>query len=69
MQTADNILGITLGAKITAPAPFKGEATIMGIRYYTSRNNGRTSVVADYITDDLKTAFDAVEKLVPLLIK
>jgi hypothetical protein len=55
------LAGLKINAKIKAPMPFAGEATIIGFRYYTSRNSGRTSMVADYITDDGKASFDAIE--------
>jgi hypothetical protein len=63
------ICGLSIGDTIDSPLPFTGTAEIIGFRYYTSRNNGRTSMVADYITHDLKASFDAVEKLIPLKIK
>jgi hypothetical protein len=63
------LAGLKINDRIKAPMPFKGEATIIGFRYYTSRNNGRTSMVADYITDDLKTSFDGIEKLIPLKVQ
>ena len=55
--------------RITAPWPYQGNATIIAFRHYTGRHNGRTSYVADYITDDGKEGFDAVSKLMPLRIK
>jgi hypothetical protein len=74
MMVSQNINGLKLGDKITAPVPFnfpdsKGPivtAEIMGFRYYTSRNTGRSCIVADYIMNDGKVSFDPVEKLVPL---
>ena len=62
------LAGLKINDRIKAPSPFTGEATIIGFRYYTSRNNGRTSMVADYITDDMKASFDAIEKLIPLKV-
>jgi hypothetical protein len=68
MQVSQNICGLKLGDKITAPMPFDGTAEIMGFRYYTSHNTGRTCIVADYIMNDGKVSFDPVQKLVPLKI-
>ena len=62
------LCGLKVNGKIKAPMPFSGEATIIGFRYYTSRNTGRTYMVADYITDDGKASFDSLEKLLPLKI-
>jgi len=62
------IMGLSVGDTITAPMPFTGTAEIIGFRYHTSRNNGRTYMVGDYITHDMKAAFDAVEKLIPLKV-
>ena len=62
------LAGLKINGRIKAPSPFTGEATIIGFRYYTGRHTGRTSMVADYITDDGKASFDAIEKLVPLRI-
>lgn len=58
------LCGLKVNSKIKAPIPFDGEATILGFRYYTSRNTGRTYMVGDYLTDDGKMAFDSIEKLV-----
>jgi len=76
MIVSQNIAGLTIGDKITAPAPFNVSwvkeivtAEITGFRYYTSRNTGRTYIVGDYITSKGDTSFDAVEKLVPLKIR
>ena len=57
------LCGLKVNQKIPAPTPFNGEVTIVGFRYYTSRNTGRTYMVADYITDDGAASFDAIEKL------
>ena len=69
METvSQQIAGLRLGAKIKAPSPFCGEAEIIGFRYWTSANTGRTVVVADYLfTDDkgeIKQSFDPVDKIV-----
>ena len=74
MMVSQNIMGLKLGDKIKAPTPFnmpddKGPpvtAEIMGFRYYTSHNTGRTAIVGDYIMSDGRTSFDPVQKLVPL---
>ena len=57
-MTTKTICGLSVGDKITAPMPFTGTAEIVGFRYHTSRNTGRTYMVADYITDDLKQSFE-----------
>jgi len=62
------VLGLSVGDTITAPTPFSGTAEIVGFRYHTSRNTGRTCMVADYVTHDGKASFDPVEKLRPLKI-
>lgn len=69
------ICGLTVGDKISAPMPFDGTAEIIGFRYHTSRNTGRTYMVADYLllgdgkfSKELATSFDAVEKVIPLKI-
>lgn len=62
------LAGLKINGRIKAPSPFTGEATIVGFRYYTGRHSGRTSMVADYITDDGKASFDPIEKLVPLRV-
>ena len=64
----ETLAGLSVNGRIRAPVPFSGEATIIGFRYYTSRNTGRTYMVADYVTDDGKASFDALEKLLPLKI-
>lgn len=64
----NTICGLSVGDKITSPLPFTGTAEIIGFRYHTSRNTGRTYMVADYITHDLKQSFDSVEKVIPLKI-
>jgi hypothetical protein len=63
------LAGLKVNDKIKAPVPFTGNATIIGFRYYTGRNTGRTYMVADYITDDGKASFDALEKVLPLKIQ
>jgi hypothetical protein len=68
MQVSQNINGLKLGDKITAPMPFNGTAEIMGFRYHTSHNTGRTCIVGDYITSEGKVSFDPVQKLIPLKI-
>ena len=68
MMVSKTISGLTLGDKIKAPMPFDGTAEIIGFRYHTSRNTGRTYIVGDYITHDGKASFDPVEKLVPLKV-
>jgi hypothetical protein len=50
-----------LNQRIRAPSPFVGEAVIVGFRWHTSRNTGRTYVVAEYLTDDGKQCFDSLE--------
>lgn len=52
-----------IGTIINAPSPFSGKAEIVGSRYYTSRNNGRTSFVFDYVMADGKTDFDTIENI------
>lgn len=37
------LCGLKVNDKIRAPMPFSGHATILGFRYYTSRNTGRTA--------------------------
>ena len=69
MLVSQTISGLSLGDKIRSPLPFSGTAEIMGFRYHTSRNTGRTYIVGDYLTHDGKASFDPVEKLVPLKIK
>jgi hypothetical protein len=65
MQT---LAGISINDKIFVPL-FKEQATVVGFRYYTSRNNGRTSMVADYITDSGKASFDGLERVREWLVK
>jgi len=60
------LAGLKINGRIRAPIPFSGLATIIGFRYYTGRHSGRTSMVADYVTDDGKASFDPIEKLLPL---
>jgi len=62
------LCGLKVNDKIRAPMPFSGHATILGFRYYTSRNTGRTAMVADYLTDDGKQSFDPIEKVLRLKI-
>jgi hypothetical protein len=68
MLVSKTISGLSLGDKISSPLPFDGTAEIIGFRYHTSRNTGRTYIVGDYITHDGKTSFNPVEKLIPLKI-
>lgn len=68
MLISQNIGGLKLGDKITAPTPFHGTAEIMGFRYYTSHNTGQICIVGDYITSEGKVSFDPVQKLIPLKI-
>jgi hypothetical protein len=63
IQMMTQIAGLNVNEKINAPMPFTGQATIIGFRYYTSRNTGRTYMVADYITDEGKMSFDSLEKV------
>lgn len=62
------LAGLKVNSKIRAPMPFDGEATVIGFRYHTGRNSGRTYMVADYITDDGKQSFDSLEKILSLKI-
>ena len=64
----DTIAGVSVNDKFQMPdEPFRtfaGEmVTVIGFRYYTSRNNGRTSLVADYMTDDGRTSFDGLDRV------
>jgi hypothetical protein len=59
----DQIANLKVNQKIRAPMPFSGEATIVGFRYHTSRNTGRTYMAVDYVTDDGKCSFDSLEKI------
>jgi hypothetical protein len=73
MIVSQNIGGLKLGDTIKAPSPFNWPdpnltAEIMGFRYYTSHNTGRTCVVGDYLMADGKVSFDPVEKLIPLKV-
>ena len=58
------LCGLKVNGKIKAPLPFDGEATIVGFRYHVSRHTGRMYLVGDYVTDDGKFAFDAIDKLI-----
>ena len=60
------LAGLKLNDRIKAPMPFDGMATIIGFRWHTSRNTGRTYMVAEYLTDDCKQSFDSIEKIVRL---
>lgn len=57
------LAGLQINQKIRAPMPFKGNATIIGFRWHTSRNTGRTYMVAEYVTDDGCQSFDSIDKV------
>lgn len=61
------IAGLKVNDVFMRPAIISGPATrctIIGFRYYTSRNNGRTSLVADYLVEDgekVYQTFDGID--------
>jgi len=66
MQT---IAGLSINDTFMRPAVISGppvKCTIIGFRYYTSRNNGRTSLVADYLVEDgdkVYQSFDGIDRV------
>jgi hypothetical protein len=57
------LAGFKINQTINAPMPFDGNATIIGFRWHTSRNTGRTYMVAEYLTHDGKQCFDSLERI------
>ena len=61
------LASLKINDKISIPGFLKNPArtaTIIGFRYYTSRNNGRTSMVADYIFDNGDgQSFDGLDRV------
>jgi hypothetical protein len=63
------IAGLKVNDVFMRPAVISGPATrctIIGFRYYTSRNNGRTSLVADYLVEDgdkVYQSFDGIDRV------
>jgi hypothetical protein len=63
------IAGLKVNDTFMRPAMISGPSsrcTIIGFRYYTSRNNGRTSLVADYLVEDgdkFYQTFDGIERV------
>lgn len=64
---------LAVGDVIPAPQPFDGTVEIIGFRLHTSRNNGRTFRVADYVgrREDGShfQSYDAVDRLMDLKAK
>jgi hypothetical protein len=63
------IAGIKINDTFMRPAVISGapsKCTVIGFRYYTSRNNGRTSLVADYLVEDgdkVYQTFDGIDRV------
>lgn len=71
MTVSQEIAGLKLGSKTKIPSRWHDgfdDAEIIGFRHYTSRNNGRTYVVADFLYTNpegkVAQGFEAVDAIV-----